>query len=93
MASASYRISRIATLLLVFLSGAFFGRFVTPLLFRDHTVIVIKGSPPSGCRGQLGVTPILFGWVGGSGEGGYHIDCGQRARMASDLELQCNCEN
>ena len=82
---------RVAVVAVVFVLGAVFGRFVLPLLYRDHVVMVIHGSRPGGCHGGMGVTPVRFGWYGGTGDGVYHRECGERSREADNLELQCDC--
>lgn len=77
--------------IIIFVAGTAFGRLVTPLLFREHSVLVIHGSKPEGCRGETGWSPIYFNKWAGSGDGSYLIACNERSHQSYNLDLLCDC--
>lgn len=78
-------------LVIVFAAGTAFGRFVIPLLFRDHFVLVIHGSEPEGCLGDASFSPVRFGRQGESSAGSYHIECDERLHPSYNRDLLCDC--
>ena len=81
----------ILLLAIVFAAGTAFGRFVTPLLLHNHSVLVIHGSKPAGCRGPAGFAPIRFGTFNGSGDASYEMECNELSHESYNLDLLCDC--
>ena len=75
----------------VLILGGAFGYFVFPNLYREEIVYAIGDSDAAGCKGFVGVFPVILGQNYGNTDGSYRIPCGGRSRVSNTVQLHCRC--
>lgn len=73
--------------------GILAGRVFGYDLYRREVVWVISAAGDAGCSGGAGAGYVYLGMYGGTADGAYHLDCGDRERVGVDVQLICDCSN
>jgi hypothetical protein len=81
-----------AILVAAFALGALFDNYVKPWVRRDVGVWTLRGKKGEGCKGDWGMTMIMFGRPMGQGIGVYEIPCDEFSDQSDTSALLCDCD-